>query len=418
MDSIGTKYSEGSSASPTTTPTSAFPTSSSAFASLANEALARQDASAISTFPSPVANEPEETVLDEAFSESSSISEADVPSASSTSSSPDYPTYVPSSELRILPAFRPFYKKHLFSKLSVQQQSLLSQQRQLYHPMQSNISALIESFERGFDRSGVFDDRPRSEFYTISGADMTHWTPLLMDAFSYCEHGSLVVEVIFNVKYIFKDKGKSRGKAVLAEEWKAVYDGEIASNELPSDYHRHSILCQFRFPNACSNGTHMFDVFSIPSYYHYQITPFHIPHFTEQRYYLSACTSIDKSPPGQVKTWINYYYFHGVEHFTIYLNDRVAKWRSILRRYVEQGLVDLMEFTYYRHRTLYEQASALNSCNRRYRYASKLVIYNDVDEFFLPQREDWRIVDVVRLYDETFPLIDAFRVVIVYHGDA
>ena len=116
MDSIGTKYSEDSSASPTTTQASAFPTSSSAFASLANESLARQDVSAISTFPSPVPNESEETVLDEAFSESSSFSEADVPSASSTSSSPDYPTYVPSSELRILPAFRPFYKKHLFSK--------------------------------------------------------------------------------------------------------------------------------------------------------------------------------------------------------------------------------------------------------------------------------------------------------------
>ena len=108
--------------------------------------------------------------------------------------------------------------------------------------------------------------------------------------------------------------------------------------------------------------------------------------------------------------FINHHFFHGVQHFVFYINGLLPYWRTQLKTYADHGIVELVDFTYPNHGPFYEQAIALNSCNRRYRYATQFMIYCDVDEFFLPVNPRWRVVDIVKMYDEVFPFVDAFSV--------
>lgn len=244
----------------------------------------------------------------------------------------------------------------------------------------------------------------------MSNANVTQDKPILMDAFTYCENDHLHLDAIFNIKYFVVTMKKRVAYKSLDDLWSAEYRGVVVRNEMKKDNHKHTIVGTFTFPFGCDRHDGNFTVFSNNTHFSYSFAPSFIPSFTTPRYYLSACTSIDFSPHFQVLTWINHHYYEGVQHFTFYLNGRVADWQRLLRPYVEKGLVDVVEYTYPNHRFLFEQNSALNACHRRYRYASRFVLYNDVDEFMLPLNRTWRLVDVVRLYDTSFPQAEAFRV--------
>ena len=295
-------------------------------------------------------------------------------------------------------------------RLNAEQQAQLDVARSQVVPEPVNATTLRDNLERGFEKLNIFDDRPRSDFYTVSDANVTQDMPLLMDAFTYCEDDHLHLDAIFNIKYFVVTSKKRVAYKSLDDLWFAQYRNVVVKNEMMKDNHKHSIVTTFTFPFSCDSHDGDFLVFSNATRFSYNFTASYVPDFTTNRYYLSACTSIDASPENQVLAWLNYNYYQGVQHFTIYLNARVDFWRNQLHRYVEKGLLDLIEYTYPRHRFLFEQNSALNACNRRYRYASKFVIYNDVDEYFLPMNTTWRVIDVVRFYDASFPDVEAFRV--------
>lgn len=77
---------------------------------------------------------------------------------------------------------------------------------------------------------------------------------------------------------------------------------------------------------------------------------------------------------------------------------------------MSRGVLDVVDMEYQNHRAFREQQVALQICNRHYRYASQFVIYNDIDEFFLPLNTSERIVDVVSKYDRLYPSARAFIV--------
>ena len=256
---------------------------------------------------------------------------------------------------------------------------------------------------------------------------------MLMDAFSYCEGTTLVMEAIFNIKYMAKQLSRKVAYKSLSETWtarlleegeegrggdekKVGQDSRVSLNTMKADNHKHTILTVFPFPNQCSVQTHTYYIHSVQSNYNYTVTPIFQPTFSQNHYYLAACTAIDKSPPGQVTAWLKYHFYHGVDHFTIYLNDRVDFWEHYLRNYTRSGLVNLVEYTYERHKAFFEQASILVTCNRRYRFASSLVMYSDVDEYMLTRNTDWRLVDVVKMYDRLFPTVDTFRIYNTFHA--
>ncbi|OAO13630.1 hypothetical protein AV274_4674 [Blastocystis sp. ATCC 50177/Nand II] len=308
------------------------------------------------------------------------------------------------------------FKKGVVLKLSPGDKEKLDVARKNLIPKPATAKGLRDDLARGFEKLTIFDNRPRSDFYTVSNANVTQDKPILMDAFTYCENDHLHLDAIFNIKYFVVTMKKRVAYKSLDDLWSAEYRGVVVRNEMKKDNHKHTIVGTFTFPFGCDRHDGNFTVFSNSTHFSYSFAPSFIPSFTTPRYYLSACTSIDFSPHFQVLTWINHHYYEGVQHFTFYLNGRVADWQRLLRPYVEKGLVDVVEYTYPNHRFLFEQNSALNACHRRYRYASRFVLYNDVDEFMLPLNRTWRLVDVVRLYDTSFPQAEAFRVFNTFHS--
>ena len=78
--------------------------------------------------------------------------------------------------------------------------------------------------------------------------------------------------------------------------------------------------------------------------------------------------------------------------------------------FVSRGVLDVVDMEYINHEAFKEQQVAHQICNRHYRYASQYVIYNDIDEFFLPLNVSERIVDVLSRYDRLYPSACAFIV--------
>ena len=217
---------------------------------------------------------------------------------------------------------------------------------------------------------------------------------------------------------MYKKVGRSETRATLTDVWSATILKENVTtiNRMKEDNHKHTLFLVFTFSGMCKARNRTFFIQSQHSRFNYSITPSFIPTFRDHHFYLSACTVIDRSPPEQVSAWIRYHFYHGVEHFTIYLNAKPDFWYSYLHQFIENGLLNVVEYTYPRHKFLYEQASALISCNRRYRFLSDFVMYSDVDEYMLTMNPSWRLIDVVRMYDSQFPSVETFRVYNTFHA--
>lgn len=99
-----------------------------------------------------------------------------------------------------------------------------------------------------------------------------------------------------------------------------------------------------------------------------------------------------------------------MEHVTIMANEGLNHWREDLNAFVSRGVLDVVDMEYPNHRWFFEQQVALQICNRHYRYSSQFVIYNDIDEFFLPLNTNERVVDVLAKYDRFYPSACAFIV--------
>ncbi len=64
---------------------------------------------------------------------------------------------------------------------------------------------------------------------------------------------------------------------------------------------------------------------------------------TEKKYYLSV-SSIFKDEAPYMKEWIEYYKLLGVEHFRLYNNDSEDNYLEVLKPYIENGEVTLIEW--------------------------------------------------------------------------
>lgn len=264
--------------------------------------------------------------------------------------------------------------------------------------------------------SSTYAFRPISSFFTADSGHGNRSVPMLVDAFSYCENNSLVVEAILNLRYVYAQVGRSYAHNAMYDQWYCEYRNETQLNLFPVDTHKHIIVTLFRFPQHCQSPFHSIHLYSNRTNYHYYLDVEFLPSFTSQRYYLSICTMLEIAPLGQVRVFLNHYLALGVEHFVFYLNGRYHYWQAVLQKYIQNGILEIVDFAVPDHGPFYEQAAAINSCNRRQRYATQFMIFLDVDEFLIPMNRTWKLTQVVRLYDEVFPFADAFSVRNVFYS--
>ena len=62
---------------------------------------------------------------------------------------------------------------------------------------------LRQAANRSINYSTTHVKRNRSEFYTADPNFISLKAPILMDGFTYCEGSNLIVEVLFNLKYMY-----------------------------------------------------------------------------------------------------------------------------------------------------------------------------------------------------------------------
>lgn len=265
--------------------------------------------------------------------------------------------------------------------------------------------------QKSTSESTVWAGRPRFEFYTADPKYYSGLSPMLMDGFTYCEDSTLVVEALFNLKYMYVVAGRNKTRASITDTWICTHAGQNETNIFLKDADKHIIITEFKFEGQCAsaNDTH-YEIRSLHENHSYSLDLEFLPDFRAQRYYLSLCVFLEHAPFPQVIAFINHHFFHGVQHFVFYINGNLPYWEDLLKAYITHGIIDLVDFTLPFHRPFYEQQVMLNSCNRRYRYTTQFMIYCDVDEFFVTVNPEWRLVDVVRLYDRAYPNVDGFSV--------
>ena len=253
--------------------------------------------------------------------------------------------------------------------------------------------------------------RNRSEFYTADPYFSSHNAPILMDGFTYCDGSTLFVEAIFNLRYLHYVIGNEKKIESMKDIWICIHHGMTAQSYYPLDPHNHIIIAVFNFTNQClSASDHHYEFRSVNTHYYYSLDLEFLPYYHVQRYYLSMCIYISKAFERQVIAFLNYYYFHGIQHFVFNINGNLEYWQKLLKVYSDHGIVDIVDFVFPESKRYHDQQVIMNSCNRRYRYTTQFMIHCDVDEFLLPLNPNWRIVDVVRLYSSSFPNIDGFSV--------
>ena len=274
-------------------------------------------------------------------------------------------------------------------------------------PIPVTLASLKERLIQHREPLPSFEMLPRKAFDDIAFPTKAH-IPVLMEAFTYCQEDDLLFNSVINLFYL--GENIMFRKDYRFSKCTAQLDGVVANDTMVDDPLARVIVGSFRFPGMCSSHNSEIAITCDTINNTYRITPVHIHYENTTRYYLSVCTSISDVSPLLVRAWIYYYFASGVEHFTFYLNKNQEYWTRVLHDFQQTGLVDLLDFEYKYHERFRDQEAALESCNLRYRNTSRFVIYNDVDEFFVPMNPKWRIIDVVRLYDTLYPKADAFRV--------
>lgn len=114
----------------------------------------------------------------------------------------------------------------------------------------------------------------------------------------------------------------------------------------------------------------------------------------EQMRYASIC-AIVKNEDISLREWILYHFAIGFEHITLYDNGDPASAGAVVRDFVENGLVAVIDFPI-RHN---QQMQAYAECLRNAASASRWLAFIDVDEFVVMRRHK-DIKDFLDQYDK------------------
>ena len=186
----------------------------------------------------------------------------------------------------------------------------------------------------------LFGSIPRQSYYEASYGESGS-KPVLMDHFAYCTDNHVVVEAIFNVRYL--QQSREAVISICKSPITAVIGNERVGSAMTFDPHFRTIISVFPFKRSCHKPIHQVVVYHSISNATYSFSPRMIPRFSEKRYYLSMCTSVSNSNVDRVKMWLYYYYYHGVEHVTIMANERLKQWKEDLKAFVSRGVLDVID---------------------------------------------------------------------------
>jgi len=116
-----------------------------------------------------------------------------------------------------------------------------------------------------------------------------------------------------------------------------------------------------------------------------------------------AIGAIFKDEAPYLKEWIEFHKLVGVEHFYLYNNCSTDDFLSVLKPYIDKGIVELIDWPYASsswENWLYEvQASAYTNCILLAQKKVKWLAIIDIDEFLTPMSST-KVLDILQDYEE------------------
>lgn len=106
--------------------------------------------------------------------------------------------------------------------------------------------------------------------------------------------------------------------------------------------------------------------------------------YKKKIYKHSICIcAIFKNEAQYLDEWINYHHLIGIDHFYLYNNNSEDNYKEILSPYINQGLVDLVEWP-----QPHSQMVAYQDCYNKHKTDTQWLSFIDIDEFICPISTD------------------------------
>ena len=136
-------------------------------------------------------------------------------------------------------------------------------------------------------------------------------------------------------------------------------------------------------------------------YYKLQFACRHPRNVERKKYYSSVC-AIFKNEANYLQEWIEYHKVIGIDHFYLYNNFSADAYQEVLKKYVYNGEVTLIEWPIKQG-----QMSAYADCARRFANETNWIAYIDLDEFIVPN-EDVNLNDILVKFEKKRPVVIAY----------
>jgi len=113
---------------------------------------------------------------------------------------------------------------------------------------------------------------------------------------------------------------------------------------------------------------------------------------------LSIC-AIFQNEAMWLQEWIEYHQIVGVDHFVLFNHYSSDKWEHVLEPYIEEGIVEVIDWSDYPHHIDDAQSLAYDFGLDYLRGSSRWVAFIDIDEFMVPEKVD-SMIEFLRGYEE------------------
>lgn len=134
-------------------------------------------------------------------------------------------------------------------------------------------------------------------------------------------------------------------------------------------------------------------IYTAKSFYYKTRLMLSKPKIESPKYNVSVC-AIFKNEAPYLREWIEFNHIVGVEHFYLYNNNSEDDYQSVLRSYIDNGLVTLVQWPHNQ-----KQMECYMSCIEKYSSETKWMGFIDIDEFIVPKSTD-SIYDFLKPFEK------------------
>lgn len=106
------------------------------------------------------------------------------------------------------------------------------------------------------------------------------------------------------------------------------------------------------------------------------------PRYQEKKYKVSIC-AIFKNEAKYLKEWIEFHKIIGIEHFYLYNNFSADNYKEVLRPYIEDNTVTLIDWAIPQG-----QMAAYKDCLKKHCTETEWLGFIDIDEFVVPKKDN------------------------------